>query len=82
MCAVSVSGIALALKMDALMRVARPVIETRSELLELPFFPRSPARRFWCTVRHAATRPAEVSAFPFLDPAQRRLARRSPDPPA
>ncbi|MBB3258071.1 hypothetical protein F4827_002939 [Paraburkholderia bannensis] len=33
MCAASVPGIAPALKMDAVTRVARPVIETQCELL-------------------------------------------------
>jgi LysR family transcriptional regulator of abg operon len=75
MCAASVPGIALALKMDAVMLVARPVIETRRDLVELPFFPDPPALRVWCTVRHAATIPAQVSAF--LDEAQRWQARVS-----
>ncbi|WP_279629772.1 hypothetical protein [Paraburkholderia eburnea] len=39
-------GIALALKMDAVSLVARPVIETRRERVELPFFPEPPALRW------------------------------------
>ncbi|WP_322052453.1 LysR family transcriptional regulator [Paraburkholderia bannensis] len=76
MCAASVPGVALALKMDAVMLVARPIIETRRELVELPCFPDAPALRVWCTVRHAATMPAQVSAF--LDEAQRWQPAQSP----
>lgn len=39
-------GIALALKMDAVILVARPVIETRRERVGLPFFPEPPALRW------------------------------------
>jgi DNA-binding transcriptional LysR family regulator len=73
MCAASVPGIALALKMDALMLVARPIVETRRDLVELPFFPNPAALRVWCTVRHAASAPAQVSAF--LEEALRWQAR-------
>ncbi|WP_322047297.1 LysR family transcriptional regulator [Paraburkholderia sp. J67] len=69
MCAASVPGIALAVKMEAVMLVARPIVETRRELVELACFPDPPALRVWCTVRHAATAPTQVSAF--LEEAQR-----------
>ncbi|WP_233888571.1 LysR family transcriptional regulator [Paraburkholderia flagellata] len=77
MCTASVPGVALAVKMDALMLVARPILRTRTELVALPLFPVLPELRVWCTVRHAATAPAQVGAF--LEEALRWQARDTSD---